>query len=779
VKRSALAAVACVSAALLMTELALTRIFSVIMYYHFAFLAISIALFGLSASGVFAYVARRRLDKHATDLLLAQQSLLYAVATVVALFFLVRLRVGLNYSRENLILMLTIYGLATLPFFTGGLVITLAISRLAERINAVYAADLGGAAAGCLVLIPLLDRLGAPGVVFAASALAIVAAVMFAPATARHSIAIAGVAILAGAAALGATAGFDVVATKGHEADRVLFSKWNSFSRIGVYDRTHGDWSLSDTYRGPLPDTRFMDIDSAASTPILHVAPDLSNVQYLRYELTTLAYQLKEGRPFNALVIGTGGGRDLVSALVFGATHVDGVEINPIIANDVMLDRFKEFSGGIYARPEVRIAVDDGRSFVKRAPDRYDVIQASLVDTWAATAAGAYTLTENTLYTVEAFDDYIDHLSDNGVLTITRWVFDGLRLVSLAEAAGAKRGWDLKTHIAIVRHDQVATFLLKKTPFTPEEIAKLHEVSTRLEFLVLYAPPLNGVPNARPEDEQVSGTSTADYARLVEAPDKIAFYSTYNEDIRPTTDDRPFFFHTTKLKDQFSVAFGKTMLFGNGLSALLTLIGISIALVILFVLGPLVFVRGGRPANWPAWLVYFGSLGAGFMLIEVSLLQRFVLLLGHPVYSLTVTLFSLLLGTGIGAAWSRRFADATLKRTTMTALAGVALLGLVALVAAPPLIQWAIPFSRAIRIVIAVALLVPVGMVLGLPMPAGIRLLRASAPQMVAWAWGINGALSVLGATVAIFIAMNWGFGVTLLSASATYLVGLAALLVC
>jgi len=227
------------------------------------------------------------------------------------------------------------------------------------------------------------------------------------------------------------------------------------------------------------------------------------------------------------------------------------------------------------------------------------------------------------------------------------------------------------------------------------------------------------------------------------------------------------------------VAFGKTMLFGNGLSALLTLIGISIALVILFVLGPLVFVRGGRPANWPAWLVYFGSLGAGFMLIEVSLLQRFVLLLGHPVYSLTVTLFSLLLGTGIGAAWSRRFADATLKRTTMAALAGVALLGLVALVAAPPLIQWAIPFSRAIRIVIAVALLVPVGMVLGLPMPAGIRLLRASAPQMVAWAWGINGALSVLGATVAIFIAMNWGFGVTLLSASATYLVGLAALLVC
>jgi predicted membrane-bound spermidine synthase len=816
-RASDLAGVACISATLLMTELALTRIFSVVMYYHFAFLAISIALFGLSASGVFAYVFRRRLDRLSTAALLSQQSLLYAIATIVALFMLVRLRVGLNYSRHNLILMLTIYALATLPFFMGGMVITLAISRMSDRINAVYAADLTGAAAGCLALIPFLDRLGAPGVVFAAAFFGIVAAVLFASAAKRRAIAVAGVAILAGAGVIGATAGFDVAATKGHEGDRILFSKWNSFSRIGVYERRHGDWSLSDTYHGPLPDTRFMDIDSAASTPILHVSPDFSNVQYLRYELTTLAYQLKEvpgsavpgsavpgsGVPgsavpgsavpgsavpgsavpgsavpgFTALVIGTGGGRDLVSALVFGASHVDGVEINPIIADDVMRGSFKDYSGGIYSHPKVRIAVDDGRSFVKRAPDHYDVIQASLVDTWAATAAGAYTLTENSLYTVEAFNDYIDHLTDNGMLTITRWVFDGLRLVSLAQAAGEARGWDLRTHIAIVQQDQVATFLLKKSPFTPEEIAHLHEVASRLEFRVLYAPPLNGVANVAPSDQEVAGTSTGDYARLVETKDREAFYANYQEDISPTTDDRPFFFHTTKLEDQFQVAFGRKMLFGNGLSALMTLMGISVALVVLFVVGPLILAGGDRPRSWPAWLVYFGALGAGFMLIEVSLLQRFVLLLGHPVYSLTVTLFSLLLGTGIGAAWSRGFAEATLKRTLLVSLGAVALLGVVSIVLVTPLIQWAIPFTRSVRIMVAVAVLVPVGMVLGLPMPSGIRLLRARAPQMVTWAWGINGALSVLGATVAIFIAMNWGFGVTLLTASATYLVGFVALL--
>ena len=440
-----------------MTELALTRIFSVVMYYHFAFLAISIALFGLSASGVYAYLRRRALDRQPTETLLARQSLIFAISTIVALFALVRLRVGLNYSPSNLALMLTIYALAAIPFFTGGLVLTLAISRLATRINVVYAADLTGAALGCLVLIPLLNLLGAPGVVLVATALAATAAVLFAAPAERRTRALTA-AVIVLVPLIGQLSGlgtFDVVDTKGHQGDRVLFSKWNSFSRIGVYERAHGDWSLSPTYSGAIPDTKFMDIDSAASTPILRVAADLSNVGYLRYELTALAYHLKSGpgtagegldvapavtEPggFTALVIGPGGGRDLATALVFGAARVDAVEINPIIANDVMRGAFRDFSGRIYDHPRVRIAVDDGRSFVRRSPDKYDVIQASLVDTWAATAAGAYTLTENTLYTVEAFTDYLDHLTDDGVLTITRWVFDGLRLVSLAQEAAAR-----------------------------------------------------------------------------------------------------------------------------------------------------------------------------------------------------------------------------------------------------------------------------------------------------------------------------------------------------
>ncbi len=264
-----LLAVACLSAALLMTELALTRIFSVVMYYHFAFLAISIALFGLSASGVFAFLRRRQLESRATGPLLATRALVFAGATVLALFFLVRLRVGLNYSPRNLALMLIIYGLAAVPFFTGGLVITLAISRFSARVNAIYAADLLGAAAGCLVLLPLMNGVGAPGVVIAAAALAVLAALLFAAPGDRRRLSLVGGGVLAVALGgqLSGLATFDVTDTKGHQGDRVLFSKWNSFSRIGVYERQHGDWSLSPTYSGPLPDSRFRASRRSASSP--------------------------------------------------------------------------------------------------------------------------------------------------------------------------------------------------------------------------------------------------------------------------------------------------------------------------------------------------------------------------------------------------------------------------------------------------------------------------------------------------------------------------------
>jgi hypothetical protein len=769
--RSTVVGIAAVSAALLMTELALTRIFSVTMYYHFAFLAISIALFGLSASAVLVYVLRHRLGRIATSRLLAAGAIAHGIATLAALACLVRIRVGLNYSPENLALMLAIYGLATLPFLTGGAVIALAFSRLTSRINVLYGADLLGASAGCLALIPLLNLLGAPGVVMIAAALSLAAAVSFG----QHRGRIATLAIVILAlpllAQLAGAGPFDIIDTKGHEGDRVLFSKWNSFSRVAVYDRSHGDWSLSPTFTGRPGESLFMDIDSAASTPILKGTGNPDDARYLRYELTALAYHLVEQPDgFNALVIGPGGGRDLLSALVFGANRVEAVEINPIIVRDVMLQRFREYSGNLYTDRRVAIHIDDGRSFVRRSSSKYDVIQASLVDTWAATAAGAYTLTENSLYTAEAFGEYLDHLTDDGMLTITRWVFDGLRLVSLAQEACAARGLDAARHIAIVRYDRVATFLLKKTPFTSHDVRRLQMLSDSLGFSILYAPGLPPPPRAaEPPEMMRSGTGIADYYRLIVAADRDSFIDSYPLDIRPTTDDRPFFFHTTRLANQFQVAFGRSMLFGNGLSALLTLFGISAALVLVFIVAPLL-IGGERPgAGWAGWLTYFGALGAGFMLLEVALLQHFVLLLGHPVYSLTVTLFSLLLGTGIGSLASRRFTDAQVAGATVRAMIAIVAVAAAAPFALPPAIDMAIAWPLAARVALAVAILIPLGMLLGIPLPGGMRLLSAKRPEIVPWGWGMNGAFSVIGATLAVFIAMNWGFSVTLVAAAAVY----------
>jgi hypothetical protein len=322
-----LAGISAVSAALLMTELALTRIFSVTMYYHFAFLAISIALFGLSASGVLVYVLRHRLARRQTVDLLSAGALLHSAATLISLAYLVRIRVGLDYSPQNLFLMIAIYVLASLPFFTGGAVISLAFARLADRINVLYASDLIGAALGCLLLIPLLNVLGAPGVVMTAATLSIIAALSFAAPETRWRVLFAALIILAvpTVAQLAGRTPFAVTDTKGHLGDRVLFSKWNSFSRVAVYDRTHGDWSLSPRYNGPRIESLFMDIDSAASTPIVKGTGQPSDARYLRYELTALGYHLVEQPDgFSALVIGPGGGRDLLSALVFGATHIDG-----------------------------------------------------------------------------------------------------------------------------------------------------------------------------------------------------------------------------------------------------------------------------------------------------------------------------------------------------------------------------------------------------------------------------------------------------------------------
>jgi hypothetical protein len=308
-------------------------------------------------------------------------------------------------------------------------------------------------------------------------------------------------------------------------------------------------------------------------------------------------------------------------------------------------------------------------------------------------------------------------------------------------------------------------------------VQRLQRASVELGFTLLYAPGAPAPAGMRdPAEMRDAGTSTADYRKLITAPDRAAFVAGYPFDISATTDDRPFYFHTTRLRDQLDVASWRTGPFSHGLGALLMLFGVSALLVLLFIVAPLAL--GGERAGpgWGAWLGYFGALGAGFMLIEMALLQHFVLLLGHPVYSLTVTLFSLLLGTGLGSLVSRRVDLERVGRFTVVALGVAALCAVAASFVLARVIDLAIAWPLAARIAVAAAILAPFGALLGTALPGGMRLLHRTRPRIVAWGWGINGALSVVGATLAIFIAMNWGFAVTLLTGAAVYALAAAIL---
>jgi hypothetical protein len=763
VPAATLLAISCLSAAIIIVELTLTRVFSVTMLYHFAFLAISIAMFGLSASGVFIYVTPRLHAAADVGLHLQRYAALFWIVTTVSAVLLLQVRVGPDYSFGNMLWMIGIYLVAAAPFVAGGAGLALAISRLHGDIGRVYAADLLGAAGGCLLLVPALNAIGGPGTLLMAAGLGAVSSGLFAvggalspnavrnvPATRRW----AWVPLAAAVCVLGLQVWhpwLDVRQTKGHEADPVLFSKWNSFSRIAVYDRPHADWGLSQTFTDSPPASVYMDIDSSASTPILKATQGGGGLAHLRYELTALAYTIKPNA--HVLVIGPGGGRDIWTALVHFARRVEGVEVNPIIVRDVMQGAFRAYSGDIYTAQGVTVVADDGRSYVSRSKERFDLIQASLVDTWAATTAGAFAMTENNLYTVEAFDAYFSHLQPDGILTISRWYDDGVRLLSLAQAAGQRLGWSsLVDRLFIARNGRLATFIFKKSPLTDTEIVHLLARCRELKFDVVYAPV--SASNPEPSDRN-------HYARLAttRAPDLPAFYRAFPWDITPTTDDRPFFFQTSKPGTALKIRLDRSILFGTGTEVLNGLLLISGVLVALFIFVPLAWLSP-EPVVWRelpfAALGYFACLGAGFMFVEMGLMQRFVLLLGHPVYSLSVVLFTLLLGGGLGSALSRRLGSPA--RTMAVAIPAIIGVGLIYSWALPSLFASWVVWSRPIRILVAVAFLLPLGLLLGMPLPSGIRLLGEQRPGVLAWAWAINGALSVLGATLAIHVAISYGF---------------------
>ncbi len=750
--------------ATLLLELSLTRIFSVVFYYHFAFLAISIALFGLGAGGVFSYVVA----DWKTDLFrkLGRLSALNSLLVVLALAIVLFQRETISNWRLALI-----YFTTSLPFFVSGAIVSLAISETVERVSRVYFFDLLGASVGCLLLIPLLNHFGGPNTVLAV-------AVMFAAAAGIwHSMASSGAYARAGSAALalglvafllynGAYHVLDVKYAKGQKLTGESFVRWNSFSRVAVAPERES--------RVPM-----IFIDADASTGIADF--DFNNLS--AKQLHDLLDQ-GPGLPYvlrpkaKVLIIGPGGGWDVSRALASGSHDITGVEINPIIATTIMRERFPELSRGIYLRPDVHIVVEDGRSFVRRSSERYQVLQATLVDTWASTAAGAFALSENNLYTTDAFRDYLTHLTDDGIAAFTRWGFEppreSLRLISLAieslRALGESEPWK---HVIVAREGSVQgwgardTVIISRKPFTAADVDRARTGLAAGSMQAVYLP--------LPE------TPKNEFAQLLRSPNPREYERNYRFDITPVNDNRPFFFYTVQPRDMwtFATSFSRDTAdykINRAVPLLFALMGVSLlATLIILALPPLVLgTELPRQPGVLGFLLYFLCIGAGYILIEVALIQKFVLFLGHPTYALTVVIFSMLVSSGLGSYASPRFVpdDARLIKALGLVAVLVAALGVLLF----SVLANGVGLPLGVKIAITVLMIAPVGFVMGMPFPTGLKRLEQMHKPSVRWAWSLNAAASVLGSVAALVCAIYLGLVQTLMVGGLLYVVALAIL---
>jgi hypothetical protein len=754
--RRILFGVALVCFASLLLEVVLTRIFSAMMYYHFTFLAISLALLGLGASGVYVYVHAERFAAQGLEPELARHARRFAAAALLTLAYLVAnpvaetTRAGdvrlTNFVVLRLILLIAV---TVLPFFHAGVVVSLAVTAYRRSINTVYAWDLLGASCAVVLAGLVLKLLGGPSAVVVVAVAAAAAAALFSGGSPTRWLPAAACLLVLAASAR--TSLFALPPLKS-EAGELLFEAWNAFSRVTVMELR--------------PEVLEIQIDAAAATRIRTPA---SGAEWRR-EISALGFALSEGGPSHVLVIGPGGGMDVANALGAGTRGVTAVDINPIITDTVMRGRFLAESGGLYQDPRVKVVVGEGRSFIRRSRERYDIIQATLIDTWAATSAGAFALTENNLYTVEAFEDYYAHLTDGGALVMCRYYTgqdpETVRLVVLAAAALERRGVPAgrtRDYIYLAAHKNRAVLIAKRTPFTAPELDRLDAAAAGSEFETALSP-------------RTSGRSQLE--RLVDGGAWNEAVRAHSFDITPPTDDRPFFFYFARSRDLLDAAkhLSRPRLMNPGLWVMGAIALTLTTLAVVFVFVPLAIYRlselrgGGAPAHLrrALGLSYFALIGLAFMTVEIVLIQKLVLFLGHPTYAFITVLSAVLVGSAGGALLGGRWAAMDEGRLSLMAGGAVAL-AVVAAAFASGALRAAMVWPLSLRVAATFVGTGALGILMGMMLPTGVRLVSRCDAGMVPWAWGVNGGMSVIATVGATVSAIHVGFTATFIAGAALY----------
>jgi SAM-dependent methyltransferase len=737
-------------------------------------MAISIAMFGMTAGAVLVYFFPDYFKAERTNQHLGLYSLLFAISTVVSFF--IDLRIPFITSDQLRIVSFT-YLVTAIPFVFSGICVSLALTRFPLQLSKLYAADLAGAAFGCVALIFSLRISDGPTTVLILTLLAAVASVLFlmdASSRALFKLSIACCILLTVFTVV--QYGTDLMKVqwaKGVVEDKPLYEEWNSYSRVRVVEdsgpqRIFG-WGLSPTL-SPIQTVKELklDIDAGAATVLTQFDGDLTKLNFLQYDVTNMVHYIRPDS--SVLIIGAGGGRDVLSALVFEQNRVVGIEMNTDVLKAVN-EKFADFTGHLYKHPKVNFVNEEARSYVAWQKEKFDIIQASLIDTYAATAAGAFVLSENSLYTLEAWKIFLNHLKPDGVLTFSRWYFplpgQVYRLTSIATAAlmelGVKQPRD---HIVVVVGGQsqgvpMGTILVSNSPFSKRDLNTIKEVSDKLQFRTVLSPEYSIDPI---------------FAAIASGTKFDSLAQNFPLDISAPTDDRPFFFYMQKFKDAFSTDVpeqGEDALFVLGTLLILVLVLTSVCIFV-----PLfIKTRNQNTKGSGLLILYFAAIGFGFLLIEISQMQRLTIFLGHPTYSLSVMLFALLLSSGIGSYLTQDIQLASLKQNALRRfillLAALLLLG----VLTPYVSKLFQSYSNPVRILIAIVLLFPAGLFMGMLFPIGMKMASGDRELIKPWLWGINGATSVCASVLAVVIALSLGISAAYWCGVAFYIIACVSLL--
>jgi len=769
--------------ATLLLELLDSRLLSVLTWYHLSFFAVSLAMLGTAAGAVYVFLRGARSSGEQARTSMVKLSLAFAVTVPLTHLVLVRLRIPpmSTFSLAEALPLAQAILMLTIPYFLSGAVVTLALTRCGGRIGLLYGADLIGASMGCLLIVPLLHHSDIISAAAVAAVFAAIGAFCFIRFAGRGRGLLAGglaaLFLLGAVIHVGCGSPIDVAYTRGVAVNqqKVQFSHWNAYSHVMIMEPKEGlpfFWGRGEAGHLPKTTTALMLIDGTAGTPLTQWDGDLESIAWVGYDITSLPYQLRRG---DVAIIGVGGGRDVLSAIWGGNSSITGIELNETFV-DLLSGSHRQFAN-IAGRDNVRLINDEARSYLSRTTATYDILQMSLVDTWASTGAGAYTLTENGLYTVEAWKVFLSRLKPNGLFSTSRWfhpnnVSETSRLLSLCVTALLEHGVEKPSeHIALLSRDSVATLLTSISPFSEEDVARIREIADQRQFDLLV------IPDSRPAKPQLARIINSTSMQDLEAAVIDPFY-----DFRAPTDERPYFFNM--LKPQSLVRLSELpqikelqghggVLWGN-IRATITLFYLLLAatiLVVSIIFFPL--LRSGlpqmRPLTFAYSLAYFAMIGYGFMSIQIPFLQRFSVFIGHPIYTYSMILFAMILFAGVGSLLSERIS--LQQRSWLTLLPVLTSVLLVILtLTLQTILDAAMDWAMMPRCLLVIAINAPVSLLLGFFFPMGMRLVSPISERATPWMWGINGACGVLASILAVAMSMWAGIHVNLAVAALLYL---------